>query len=204
VEVAGLRPASQNPFRANRRIRSSARVEARNWNAEQGFKEFRRASDIPYCFEAGTPNIEGVIGLAAGIEYVEGLGYDAIGRHEAALVEYAKRQLATLESVRSYGPKVGELSAPLVPFVILGLESGAVAKILASRANVIVRSGFHCAQPAHDPSMRPRLCVHPSPCTTRSRRSIGCRKKNSGSAIGVSTAISNGADDSRLATWRVL
>lgn len=107
-------------------------------------------NDIPHCFEAGTPNIEGLIGLGAALEYVGRLGYDLIGRHEAALVEYAKQRLAAIESVRLYGPPAGESCAPLVPFEVRGLESGAIAKILASRSNVIVRSGFHCAQPAHD------------------------------------------------------
>jgi cysteine desulfurase/selenocysteine lyase len=107
-------------------------------------------NDTPHRFEAGTPNIEGIIGLGAAVEYVGRLGYDEIARHEAALVEYAKQQLATIDSVRPYGPPAGEPCAPLVPFEVRGLESGAVAKILASRSNVIVRSGFHCAQPAHD------------------------------------------------------
>lgn len=107
-------------------------------------------NDLPHRFEPGTPNIEGVIGLGAALEYVESVGLDAIGRHEAALIEYAKRQLAALEGVHLYGPPAGEPCAPLVPFHFEGLEAGAVAKILANRANVIVRSGFHCAQPAHD------------------------------------------------------
>ena len=107
-------------------------------------------NDTPHCFEAGTPNIEGVIGLGAAVEYVGRLGYDEIARHEASLVEYAKQRLAAIESVRLYGPPAGEPCAPLVPFEVRGLESGAVAKILGSRSNVIVRSGFHCAQPAHD------------------------------------------------------
>ena len=122
-------------------------------------------NDAPHCFEAGTPNIEGVIGLAEAIDYVERLGYDAIGRHESALVAYAKRQLATIDSIRLLGPDAGEPSAPLVPFEVRGLDSGAVAKILANRANVIVRSGFHCAQPAHDtlnagPTVRASFAVY--------------------------------------------
>ena len=122
-------------------------------------------NDAPHCFEAGTPNIEGVIGLSAAIDYVEGLGYDAIGRHEGELVAYAKRRLAAVDAVRVHGPLAGEPSAPLVPFEVRGLDSGSVAKILANRANVIVRSGFHCAQPAHDalnavPTVRASFAVY--------------------------------------------
>jgi cysteine desulfurase / selenocysteine lyase len=122
-------------------------------------------NDPPHCFEAGTPNIEGIIGLGAAIDYIECLGYDAIGRHEAALVAQAKRQLAKVEAVHMHGPPAGEPSAPLVPFEVQGLDSGTVAKILASRGNVIVRSGFHCAQPAHDalravPTVRASFAVY--------------------------------------------
>jgi len=122
-------------------------------------------NDAPHCFEAGTPNIEGVIGLSAAIDYLEGLGYDAIARHETELVAYAKRRLAAIDSVRLHGPAAGEPSAPLVPFEVRGLDSGSVAKILANRANVIVRSGFHCAQPAHDalnavPTVRASFAVY--------------------------------------------
>lgn len=107
-------------------------------------------NDIPHRFEAGTPNIEGVIGLGAALEYIESLGFDAIAAHEHALVQETKERLSRLASVRMYGPAPGQPSAPLVAFDVQGLESVAVAKLLAGRANVIVRSGFHCAQPAHD------------------------------------------------------
>ena len=107
-------------------------------------------NDIPYRFEAGTPNIDGVIGLAAALEYVLKLGWQAVMMHEAALVQYAKAQLADVRGLSMYGPPLGESCAPLVPFQVKGLEPGAVAKILGSRANIVVRSGFLCAQPAHD------------------------------------------------------
>lgn len=107
-------------------------------------------NDIPYCFEAGTPNIEGVIGLAAALDYVSELGYAAIAAHENELVQYAKQQLADVPGLNLYGPAFGEPCAPLVPFQVKRLEANAVARILANRANIVVRSGFLCAQPAHD------------------------------------------------------
>lgn len=107
-------------------------------------------NDIPYRFEAGTPNIEGVIGLSAALEYVLQVGFDAIHAHETELVTYAKRQLAELPGVKLFGPPAGVPSAPLVTFQAKSLEPTGVTKVLANRANVVVRSGFHCAQPAHD------------------------------------------------------
>jgi cysteine desulfurase/selenocysteine lyase len=107
-------------------------------------------NDVPYRFEAGTPNIEGFIGLAAALDYVSGIGYQAIGAHEASLTRRAKESLARIPQVRVFGPPAGAPSAPLVAFQVKGLDSGAVAKSLGSRANIIVRSGFHCAQPAHE------------------------------------------------------
>jgi cysteine desulfurase / selenocysteine lyase len=107
-------------------------------------------NDLPHRFEPGTPNVEGVIGLAAALCYVQRIGYSAIARHESQLVSYAKQELATVPQVTLYGPPRGSASAPLVTFQMKTLDSGAVAKTLGSRANIIVRSGFHCAQPAHD------------------------------------------------------
>lgn len=107
-------------------------------------------NDMPYCFEPGTPHIEGVIGLAAALEYVNHIGYARIGAHENALVQYAKAQLRKIPGVAMYGPPPGSPCAPLVAFEVKRLAPTAVAKVLGERGNVIVRSGFHCAQPAHD------------------------------------------------------
>lgn len=107
-------------------------------------------NDIPYRFEAGTPNIEGTAALGAALRYFMRIGYAAIAAHERDLTTYAKETLARIPGLTLYGPHAGTESAPLVTFQLKGLESGAVAKALGSRANVIVRSGFHCAQPAHE------------------------------------------------------
>jgi cysteine desulfurase/selenocysteine lyase len=106
--------------------------------------------DLPHRFEAGTPNIEGAIGLGAAIEYIESLEWSHLIAHECSLTLHAKRELAGLPGIRVFGPSAGTPSAPLVSFQVVGLESGAVAKTLGNRANIIVRSGFLCAQPAHD------------------------------------------------------
>jgi len=122
-------------------------------------------NDVPLRFEAGTPNVEGVMGLAAALDYVNGLGYAAIARHESALIKYAKQRFSAIEEVQLFGPPVGEPCAPLVPFQVRGVDAQIVAKVLANRANVIVRSGFHCAQPAHDalgigPTVRASFAIY--------------------------------------------
>ncbi|MHC4269624.1 MAG: aminotransferase class V-fold PLP-dependent enzyme [Planctomycetota bacterium] len=122
-------------------------------------------NDIPHRFEAGTPNIEGVIGLAAALDYFSKLGYEAVGDHEDELIQYTKQKLVDIKGLIQYGPPPGEPCAPLVSFHIKGLQPTAITKVLANRANVIVRSGFLCAQPAHDqlgigPSVRVSLGVY--------------------------------------------
>jgi cysteine desulfurase/selenocysteine lyase len=122
-------------------------------------------NDMPHRFEAGTPNIEGVIGLAAALDYVLTLGFDAIAPYECALVQHAKRSLRKLRGITIFGPEPGEPCGPLVTFQVKALEASAVAKALANRSNVIVRSGFHCAQPAHDrlglgPTVRASFAVY--------------------------------------------
>lgn len=122
-------------------------------------------NDLPYRFEAGTPNIEGLIGLGEALEYVLDLGYEEIHTHESNLITYAKNCLSEIKEVTLLGPRPQEPSAPLAAFLVDGLESTAVAKILSNRANIVMRSGFHCAQPAHDqlscqPSCRISLAVY--------------------------------------------
>jgi cysteine desulfurase/selenocysteine lyase len=126
------------------------------------------ANDTPHRFEAGTPNIEGAVGLAAAVDYLESLPWNEVSSHESSLVERAKRALAGLRGVTILGPPPGVPCAPLVSFQIRGLEASAVAKTLGNRGNIIVRSGFLCAQPAHDrfasgPSVRASFAIYNTP-----------------------------------------
>jgi len=113
-------------------------------------------NDTPYRFEAGTPNIENVIALATALDYLSNIGYDKLQAHEENLLKILKTGLQKISGIRIYGPENGP-QAPLVAFGLTDLPSTAVAKVLGNRANIIVRSGFHCTQPAHD-----RLGVSPS------------------------------------------
>ena len=97
----------------------------------------------PGRFEAGTPHIVGALGLAAALDYVEGIGLAAIHAHETALVRDARAALSSLNSVRLFGP---EDSAGIVSFAVEGVHPHDVGTIL-DEGRVAIRAGHHCAQP---------------------------------------------------------
>lgn len=97
----------------------------------------------PGRFEAGTPNIVGVVGLHAAIDYVESIGLDAIHAHEAALVTQCREALRSINSVVLYGP---EDAAGIVSFNVAGVHPHDVGTIL-DEEGVAIRAGHHCAQP---------------------------------------------------------
>lgn len=101
-------------------------------------------NEIPYKFEAGTPAIMPVIGLAAAIRYLRSLGLENIAAREAELTRYAISKLESLDGVRVFGPK-GE-RAPVVSFAIGDVHPHDVGTILDSRG-VAIRAGHHCTQP---------------------------------------------------------
>ena len=97
----------------------------------------------PGRFEAGTPHIVGVIGLHAAIDYVEGIGLDAIHAHETALVTKTREALSQINSLRLFGPAD---SAGIVSFAMEGVHPHDIGTIL-DEAKVAIRAGHHCAQP---------------------------------------------------------
>lgn len=100
----------------------------------------------PARFEAGTPHIVGVLGLHAAIDYVDSIGLEAIHAHESALVGQARDALASLNSVRLFGPAE---SAGIVSFMVEGVHPHDVGTIL-DEGRVAIRAGHHCAQPLMD------------------------------------------------------
>lgn len=100
-------------------------------------------ADLPYKFEAGTPNIAGVIGLGAAIDYLNELGMENVLNHEQHIVKYAMKRLRELPGVTIYGP---EERAGLVTFNVDGIHPHDLATIL-NEQGIAIRAGHHCAQP---------------------------------------------------------
>jgi cysteine desulfurase/selenocysteine lyase len=101
----------------------------------------------PHRFEAGTPNMEGAIGLAAALDYLDGLGLEAIERYEQRLVADAATALSSRPGVRLVGTP--QRRAGVISFVVDGAHPHDVGTIL-DQQGVAVRAGHHCAQPVMD------------------------------------------------------
>lgn len=98
----------------------------------------------PLRFEAGTPNIAGAIGLGAAVEYLAGIGLDAIVAHERELLTAATDAVAAIEGVRLIG--TADAKASVLSFVVEGVHPHDIGTVL-DRYGVAVRTGHHCAQP---------------------------------------------------------
>jgi cysteine desulfurase/selenocysteine lyase len=99
---------------------------------------------LPSKFEAGTPNISGAVGLAAAMDYLEGLGIDAVAAHEHHLVELATAELQTIPGIEIVGTAANKAS--IVSFTMEGVHPHDLGTILDSEG-VAVRTGHHCAMP---------------------------------------------------------
>ena len=103
-------------------------------------------ASLPNKFEAGTQNVEGVVGLGAAIDYIQKIGYDAIQEKEHEILKYAREQLRKLDFLDLYLTNNDEHHSSVISFNIKGVHPHDVASILDSEG-VCVRSGNHCAQP---------------------------------------------------------
>lgn len=103
-------------------------------------------AELPWKFEAGTPNIAGAIALGATIDYIQELGIDQIHQHEIELIDYLMPKLQEIEGLKIYGPKGNVKRGGLIAFNIEGLHPHDVATAL-DMEGVAVRAGHHCAQP---------------------------------------------------------
>ena len=101
---------------------------------------------LPNKFEAGTQNVEGVIGLGSAIDYISNLGYEKIQEIEDELLDYAREELSKLDFLKIYMTPNRKNHSAVISFNIKGVHPHDVASILDSE-NVCVRSGNHCAQP---------------------------------------------------------
>ena len=120
------------PFMGGGDMISSVTFEKSSWNV------------LPYKFEAGTPDIAGVIGLHAALDYIDATGLDAIAAHERDLLLYGTELLQSIEGVRLIG--TARDKASILSFVMDGVHPHDIGTIV-DREGVAIRTGHHCAQP---------------------------------------------------------
>ena len=101
-------------------------------------------NELPFKFEAGTPSVGDVIGLKTAIEYIEGLGCDAIAAREQELLQYGTEQLGTIEGLRIHG--TAPHKSAIISFNINGLHPFDVGTLI-DQMGIAVRTGHHCTQP---------------------------------------------------------
>ncbi len=101
-------------------------------------------NELPYKFEAGTPNIAGAIGLGAAVDYLESVGMECIREHEEMLLDYAQSALSELPDVRIIG--TAKEKAGVVSFLMDGIHPHDLGTVL-DQLGVAIRTGHHCAQP---------------------------------------------------------
>ena len=120
------------PFMGGGDMISSVTFEKSTWNV------------LPYKFEAGTPHIAGAIALHAALDYIESVGFDAIGAHERDLLEYGTGVLQAIDGIRLIG--TAPHKASILSFVMDGVHPHDIGTIV-DREGVAIRTGHHCAQP---------------------------------------------------------
>ena len=104
-------------------------------------------NEVPHRFEAGTPHIAGAIGLGAGVDFITGVGFDAIVAHERRLLDYATEALSAVPGLRLIG--TAGRKASILSFVIEGVHAHDVGTIVDAEG-VAIRTGHHCTQPVMD------------------------------------------------------
>jgi cysteine desulfurase/selenocysteine lyase len=124
-----------HPFLAGGDMIKEVTLEKSTWN------------DLPWKFEAGTPNIGGGVALGAAVDYLRKIGMNNIRKHEQSLGRYCIEKLAEIPTAKIYGPLDSEKRGGVVTFNLEGIHPHDVAGILDSEYSVAIRSGHHCAQP---------------------------------------------------------
>ncbi len=102
-------------------------------------------NDLPYKFEAGTPNIADVIGFAAALDYLDKIGMDKVREHEMELTKYALDKLSQIKGIVLYGPKDAAKRGGVISFNLGDIHPHDLATII-DEDGIAIRSGHHCAQ----------------------------------------------------------
>jgi len=123
------------PFQGGGEMIKSVTMEQATWN------------DIPYKFEAGTPNIAQAIGLGAAVKYIQGIGLDVIQNHGRDLTKYAIKQLTQMDSIKIHGNQHDR--GPVISFEVPGVHPHDLAQFL-DQDGIAIRAGQLCAQPIMD------------------------------------------------------
>jgi cysteine desulfurase/selenocysteine lyase len=108
-----------------------------------------RWNDVPWKFEAGTPSIVEGIALGVAVDYLTGIGMEAIHEHEQHLVHYGLERLSGVKGVTIYGPRSAEDKGGVITFNVEGIHPHDLATMLDA-AGVAIRAGHHCAMPLHE------------------------------------------------------
>lgn len=122
------------------------------------FDDHSTYAALPHKFEAGTPNAGGAVGLAAAMDFLTGIGHDALWQHEQLLTRYGLEKLGAIEGLRMFGPRNPDERTAVFSFEIEGMHPHDIATVLDSQG-IAIRAGHHCAQ-----LLMRRLAV---PATTR-------------------------------------
>jgi cysteine desulfurase/selenocysteine lyase len=109
------------------------------------FKFHTNYNEVPYKFEAGTPNIADVVGFGAAIDYLEKIGMENVRKHEIDLTEYALKSILSMKYVRVYGPRDPNYRGGVISFNIADIHPHDLATIMNDHG-IAIRSGHHCAQ----------------------------------------------------------
>jgi cysteine desulfurase/selenocysteine lyase len=125
---------AMEPYQSGGEMISRVRLEGATWN------------DVPWKFEAGTPNIAGVVAFSAALDYLSALGMDNVRAHERELTAYALRRIRKLEDIIVYGVQDASQRGGVVSFNYPDIHPHDVGTIL-DREGVAIRAGHHCAQP---------------------------------------------------------
>jgi cysteine desulfurase/selenocysteine lyase len=125
---------AMEPFQSGGEMISRVRLEGATWN------------DVPWKFEAGTPNIADVIAFSAALDYLSALGMDNVRAHEQEMTAYALGRLRQVEDLTIYGPQDASQRGGVVSFNYPDIHAHDVGTIL-DREGVAIRAGHHCAQP---------------------------------------------------------
>ena len=109
------------------------------------FKFHTNYNEVPYKFEAGTPNIADVVGFGAAIDYLEKIGMENVRKHEIELTEYALKSILSMKYVTVYGPRDPNYRGGVISFNIADIHPHDLATIMNDHG-IAIRSGHHCAQ----------------------------------------------------------